>query len=156
MIARLLPVLKGHLERHCAPLWRSIAHTPGQDEFQAPEIVIGIPGSDADALPRIILAGRRGCCLGGESLAEVSAMISLPLSTAETAEALELRLGFLAGTITGALRPCLDVPLEDRFRLDRDEMGRTCAWRRDFGRRIALPDSAQVTMLSRWTAPGWE
>lgn len=163
MISRLLPALKRYLTKECSRL-RLVSpekDKAGKGVVRPPRVYIGdFPakregGMDAREFPCILLTTHVGYAEGGMEMAEIAMLLGVYNPESGDAEGLEMDLALLQSAVSRALRKCLDVPLDQRFSLERDEKGRTYRWQRSGDPNTPRP-FAQVTMISRWMAPGWE
>lgn len=163
MIARLLPALKKHLteETRALHLVSPEKDGQGQNMIRAPRVFIGdFPakregGQDAREFPCLLLVPVSGHADGGEEVADVAIIAGVYNPESGDAEGAEMDLALLVSAVSRGLRKCLDAPLDERFALERDDKGRTCRWQRSGDPNQPRP-FAQTTVISRWTAPGWE
>ena len=163
MITRLLPALKKHLEEATAHLHMVSPEKDknGKPIVRSPKVFIGdFPakregGKDAREFPCILLTTVSGYGEGGEECVDIAAIAAVFNEENGDGEGLEMDLALLVSNISRALRKCLHTPLEERFALERDEKGRTYRYQRSGDPNQPRP-FAQMTVISRWTAPGWE
>lgn len=174
MISLLLPALKIFLTQECAHLHLV---SPEKDEndneiVRAPRVFIGdFPakrerGLDTHEFPCILLVPEAGYAQDGVEVIEIAAILAVYNDEeSDLAESnkrakgdlagLEMDLVLLYSAVSRAFRKCLNVPLEERFSLERDEKGKILRWQRSGEPNMPRP-YAQMVVISRWTAPGWE
>lgn len=163
MISQLLPALKTYLTAECADL---LLQSPEKDAdgngiVRGPRVFIGdFPakregGPDVREFPCVLLCPHAGYAMDGQEIAEIAAILCVYNPESGDGEGLEMDLVLLQNAVARAVSACLVQPLARRFPLVEDEQGRVYRWQRG-----GEPDSprpyAQITLISRWTAPGWQ
>ena len=163
MVSQLLPAIKKYLTERCAHL-NLESPEPGADGkpvVRPPRVFIGdFPakreaGKDAREVPCILLTPVGGYVEGGEAYVDIAAILMVYNPEQGDGEGMEMDLAVLLNAVCGALRRCLELPLEQRFRLERDEKDRIYRWQRSGEPNTPRP-YVQLTILSRWMMPGWE
>ena len=163
MITRLLPALRGFLESECADLALSCPEKDetGNDTVRAPRVYIGdFPakrqkGMETREFPCIVLAPVSGWAAEGLEVAEIAAYLCIYNNEEGDAEGMEMELALLQSAVSRVCALCLDQPLDRRFQLVPDERDRLYRWQRNGELETPRP-YAQMVVVSRWTAPGWE
>lgn len=163
MIAHLLPALERHLTQALAHL-RLVApekDEKGEEIIRSPYIFIGdfppkrSAGQTAREFPCVLLLSGDGCMVEGETRQEVICLCCVYNAEDGDGRGAEMDLEVLCSTVAAALRPCMDMPLESRFRLIPDEKNR---WlRRQRAGEPAQPRPyVQAAITGLWETPGWE
>lgn len=174
MISLLLPAIKIFLTKECAHLHlvSQEKDKDGNEIVRAPRVFIGdFPakrerGFDTHEFPCILIIPQAGYAENGIEVMEIAIILAVyndeENSAADSnkrakgdASGLEMDLVLLYSAVSRALRKCLDIPLEERFNMERDEKGRILRWQRSGEPNTPRP-YAQMVLVSRWTAHGWE